>query len=283
MARVRRCRPLLGTFVAIEAEDARIRRGGAPRPGGPGLSSDRPGRDLDELPRSGERALAPERRRARTAPRGGSVDPAGPRRGRAPRRRERRRPRRGGGSGAGAPRPPARAPRARTLGRPRKLPGHPAPRGRPGELRAASPARSRRHRQGLRRGPRRGGARGRRGGEGRDRRRRGPALPGRAAAPHAAAEPPRALGWAAWRWTSTAPAVATSAGYFATRWRRGRRIAPLLDPRSGKPLRGRASVTVFAPTALRADALTKVVAFAAPERWQPLLRAEGASAVLLQG
>ena len=81
----------------------------------------------------------------------------------------------------------------------------------------------------------------------------------------------------------TAPAVATSAGYFARRWRRGRRVAPLLDPRSGKPLRGRASVTVFAPTALLADALTKVVAFAAPERWQPLLRAEGASAVLLQG
>ena len=79
-----------------------------------------------------------------------------------------------------------------------------------------------------------------------------------------------------------APAVATSAGYFAARYRRGRRVTPLVDPRSDKPPRGRASVSVFAPTALQADALTKVVALASPALWQPLLRAEGASAVLLQ-
>lgn len=77
------------------------------------------------------------------------------------------------------------------------------------------------------------------------------------------------------------PAVASSAGCFAARRRRGRGVAPLVDPRSGRPIARRAGVSVFAPTATRADALTKVVAVATPEVWRPLLAAEGASAVVL--
>jgi len=78
-----------------------------------------------------------------------------------------------------------------------------------------------------------------------------------------------------------APALATSAGYFARRRRRGRRVTPLVDPRSGKPVRAPASISVFAPTAMLADGLTKVVALAAPELTRSLLRAEAATAVVI--
>jgi thiamine biosynthesis lipoprotein len=91
-------------------------------------------------------------------------------------------------------------------------------------------------------------------------------------------------------WTACAPvevagpAVATSAGYFAGRRRRGRFVTPILDPRTRRPVRGaNSSISVFAPTALLADALTKVVAVAPPAVWKPLLRAENASAVRFAG
>jgi thiamine biosynthesis lipoprotein len=77
-------------------------------------------------------------------------------------------------------------------------------------------------------------------------------------------------------------AVATSAGYFSQRRHRLRRVTAILDPRTRRPMRRRISVSVFAPSALLSDALTKVVAFSRPEVWQPLLRAEGASAVVLR-
>lgn len=77
------------------------------------------------------------------------------------------------------------------------------------------------------------------------------------------------------------PAVATSGGYFARRRHRGRRVTHLVDPRTGAPVRRSGSVTVFAPSALQADALTKAVAVRGAAACGALLRAEGASAVVL--
>jgi thiamine biosynthesis lipoprotein len=58
----------------------------------------------------------------------------------------------------------------------------------------------------------------------------------------------------------TDAALATSATYFARRRWRGRRVSPIVDPRRGSPCIGRRSVSVRAPTCLVADALTKVLA-----------------------
>jgi thiamine biosynthesis lipoprotein len=60
-------------------------------------------------------------------------------------------------------------------------------------------------------------------------------------------------------------ALATSANYFSRRHHGAGEVSPLLDPHSGRPWLGAASVSVRAPDCLHADALTKVVLFAAPE------------------
>jgi len=69
-------------------------------------------------------------------------------------------------------------------------------------------------------------------------------------------------------------AAATSAGYFAE----GRHTA-LVDAGRGRSMGRSVSVTVCAPRAIWADALTKVV-LAAPDRAQPLLARLGARAML---
>ena len=57
----------------------------------------------------------------------------------------------------------------------------------------------------------------------------------------------------------TNAAVATSAGYFSRKRWHGRSVTPLLDPVRQRACRDDVSVTVQAPTCLLADALTKAV------------------------
>jgi len=75
-------------------------------------------------------------------------------------------------------------------------------------------------------------------------------------------------------------AFATSAGYFARRRWRGRRVSPLVDPVRGRPWTKPVSVSVRAATCLAADALTKVVAILGA-RSAPILRAHSASGYLV--
>ena len=60
-------------------------------------------------------------------------------------------------------------------------------------------------------------------------------------------------------------ALATSANYYSRRTSASGEVSPLLDPRSRQPWLGGASVSVCAADCMSADALTKVVLFAAPE------------------
>lgn len=77
-------------------------------------------------------------------------------------------------------------------------------------------------------------------------------------------------------------ALATSANTFSRRRLGANEVSPLLDPRSGRPWLGQASVSVRAPDCLHADALTKVVLFAAPEVTERVLEAHQAQAYLQQ-
>jgi thiamine biosynthesis lipoprotein len=75
-------------------------------------------------------------------------------------------------------------------------------------------------------------------------------------------------------------AVATSAAYFSRkRWRKCW-VCPLVDGRTRQPCDDSLSVTVHAPGALLADALTKIV-FALREKAAPILQRHQASALLL--
>lgn len=78
------------------------------------------------------------------------------------------------------------------------------------------------------------------------------------------------------------PAVATSAAYAANR-RRYLKLGSLLHPRTGRALKNNVSVSLFAPTCLLADALTRVVLYGEQEVWQPLLRQADSSAALVTG
>lgn len=73
-------------------------------------------------------------------------------------------------------------------------------------------------------------------------------------------------------------ALVTSAAYYSRR----ADTSALLDPRDGRPYLGQASISVKAPRCLHADALTKVVLFAAPETAERLLAEYGACAYLQQ-
>jgi thiamine biosynthesis lipoprotein len=79
----------------------------------------------------------------------------------------------------------------------------------------------------------------------------------------------------------TAPAVTTSAAYFANHRHHWRKTSHILHPRTRKPMRSNVSVSVFAQTCVQADALTKVVLLDEPEAWQTLLAKENASAVFV--
>lgn len=76
-------------------------------------------------------------------------------------------------------------------------------------------------------------------------------------------------------------AMATSALYFARGKKRGRCVSPLLDGRTGRAASELISVTVAAADCMTADALTKIV-FALRERAAPLLAQYGADALILE-
>ncbi len=76
-------------------------------------------------------------------------------------------------------------------------------------------------------------------------------------------------------------AVATSAGYFANRKMHGQRISPIVHPRTGKPLRSTTSVSIFSSTCMVADALTKAVLLAPQEVWTRVLAAQDSLALFL--
>jgi thiamine biosynthesis lipoprotein len=75
-------------------------------------------------------------------------------------------------------------------------------------------------------------------------------------------------------------ALATSAAYYSRRRLPGGEVSALLDPRSAIPYTDNGSVTVRAADCMSADALTKVVLFAAPELTEQVLAACGAHALV---
>lgn len=79
----------------------------------------------------------------------------------------------------------------------------------------------------------------------------------------------------------TGPAAASSAGYFSSRRYRFRRVTPLVNPLTSRPSILPESITVCAPTALLADALTKVVLFRPTAEPPALLAKYGAQATLI--
>ena len=76
-------------------------------------------------------------------------------------------------------------------------------------------------------------------------------------------------------------AIATSGIYFARTKKRGRCLSPILDARTGRAACDLISVTVGAANCMTADALTKVV-FALREQVAPLLAQYTADALLLE-
>lgn len=74
-------------------------------------------------------------------------------------------------------------------------------------------------------------------------------------------------------------AVASSGGY-GTRFDRSGRFHHLFDPSSGRSQNRWAGITVIAPTATAADALTKAIALAPLDRAQEILRAGEGTAAL---
>jgi thiamine biosynthesis lipoprotein len=76
-------------------------------------------------------------------------------------------------------------------------------------------------------------------------------------------------------------AAATSADYFSSRRRHGRRVVPIVHPGTHAICAAGRSVTVLAADCLTADALTKVV-YADPERSVTMLGAHGARGLLLE-
>jgi len=87
---------------------------------------------------------------------------------------------------------------------------------------------------------------------------------------------------AAYALTLCDEALATSANYFSRRVGATGEVSPLLDPRRRKPWLGAASVSVRAAECISADALTKVVLFAAPEAAERVLATYGAQAYVQQ-
>lgn len=76
-------------------------------------------------------------------------------------------------------------------------------------------------------------------------------------------------------------ALATSAIYFSRKRIGKETVSPIVHPRTGRPVRRGTSVSVFAPTCMVADALTKTVLLTAQEVWTRLLTARDAVALLL--
>ncbi|TLD68592.1 FAD:protein FMN transferase [Phragmitibacter flavus] len=79
----------------------------------------------------------------------------------------------------------------------------------------------------------------------------------------------------------TGPAVATRAAYFANRCHHWRKSSHILHPLTQKPMRSNVSVSVFAQSCVQAEALTKVVLLDEPDSWKALLKKERATAVFV--
>ena len=79
----------------------------------------------------------------------------------------------------------------------------------------------------------------------------------------------------------TAPALATSGAYFSNRRHHSRKVSHILHPRTRKPMCSNVSVSIFAKSCMDADALTKVVLLDEPAAWQDLLLRERASCVFV--
>lgn len=77
------------------------------------------------------------------------------------------------------------------------------------------------------------------------------------------------------------PAVATSAAYFARKRVGFSKVSPIVHPHTGKPLRSNVSVSVFARTCMEADALTKAVLLAPQAVWNRVLRLHDSVALFL--
>lgn len=76
-------------------------------------------------------------------------------------------------------------------------------------------------------------------------------------------------------------ALATSASYYSRREQAGQAVSALIDPRSGAAWLGGDSISVIAPRCLHADALTKVVLFAEPALAARVLERYSAQALVL--
>jgi thiamine biosynthesis lipoprotein len=77
-------------------------------------------------------------------------------------------------------------------------------------------------------------------------------------------------------------AIATSANYFAERWKEGEVLAPIIDPQTGERTARVLSATVRARSAMLADALTKVVMLRGEEAL-PVLNFFHADAIIVSG
>jgi thiamine biosynthesis lipoprotein len=75
-------------------------------------------------------------------------------------------------------------------------------------------------------------------------------------------------------------AVATSAGYFASRGHLWWRVSHILNPITRRSFNSRSSATVFAPTCTQADAIAKIVLLGDPAQWKAWLGRENAVAML---
>lgn len=76
-------------------------------------------------------------------------------------------------------------------------------------------------------------------------------------------------------------AVATSAAYFARKRCGTARVNPIVHPRTGKSIRSNHSVSVFSPTCIQADALTKAVLLAPQAVWNRVLREANSLALFI--
>lgn len=77
------------------------------------------------------------------------------------------------------------------------------------------------------------------------------------------------------------PAVATSAAYFSRKRCGIERVNPIVHPRTGKSVRSNQSVSVFSPTCIQADALTKAVLLAPQAVWNRVLREANSLALFI--
>lgn len=77
------------------------------------------------------------------------------------------------------------------------------------------------------------------------------------------------------------PAVATSAAYFARKRVGLTRVSPIVHPHTGKPLRSNVSVSVFSRTCMEADALTKAVLLAPQAVWNRVLKMHDSLALFI--